>query len=78
MTEKVTNELMYGVLKKIQGDVLLLKEGQREARVEVAAVRGHMLAIQTDVAKLYSKVTGIELRLEHIERRLDIITEPAS
>jgi hypothetical protein len=78
MAENVTNELLFEVLKKMQTDIGLIKEGQREGRVEMAALRGHLLAVQTDVANIYSKVAGVELRLEHIERRLEIITEPNS
>jgi hypothetical protein len=77
MTDKVTNELMYEILKKLQGDMLLLKEGQRETKAEMSALRGHVHAIQTDVGNIYSKIVGIELRLEHIEGRLGLISEPA-
>lgn len=77
MTEKVTNELMYEVLKKLQADVLLVKEAQRETTAEVSALRGHVLAIQTDIGNIYSKIVGMELRLEHIEGRLGLISEPA-
>ncbi|MEI5663797.1 hypothetical protein WBO78_02530 [Bosea sp. CCNWLW174] len=76
MTE-VTNELIYEVLKRIQGDTAALREGQTEIRTELAAMRGHMLAIQTDVANIYGKLASHDVRLDRIDNRLNLISEPA-
>lgn len=75
MTE-VTNELIYKVLKRIQGDTAALREGQTEIRTELAAMRGHMLAIQTDVANC-GKLASHDVRLDRIDNRLNLISEPA-
>jgi chromosome segregation ATPase len=75
MTE-ITNELMFEVLKTIQSRLTNIETGIREIRSELVAIRGHLVATQQDVANLYSGQAGIELRLEHIERRLDIAEAP--
>jgi hypothetical protein len=36
---EVTNELLYEVLKQVQQDTGALKEGQRETRESLAAIR---------------------------------------
>ncbi len=37
---EVSNELMYEVLKKMQADMGMLKEGQRETRQDINSLRG--------------------------------------
>jgi hypothetical protein len=73
----VTNELIYEVLKSMQGKLTSLDEGVKEVRGEIAALRGHVIAIQQDTANIYSRVAGVEVRLDHIERRLDLVDAPA-
>jgi predicted nucleic acid-binding Zn-ribbon protein len=73
----VTNELLLEVLKRMQGDLSTIKDGQKEIRTEMSALRGHMLAIQTDINNMYAKLATTEVRLDRIERRLDIVNEPA-
>ncbi len=73
---EVTNDLIYEVLRAMQTRMTSLDEGLREVRSEINALRGPMIAIQQDVANIYSRVAGVEVRLEHIERRLDIVDAP--
>jgi hypothetical protein len=73
---EVTNELLYGVLKQMQTRLGRLEDGQRELKTEVAAVRSHVIAIETDISNVYAKLAGQDLRLERIERHLHIIDEP--
>ena len=75
---EVTNELIYEVLKSMQARLGNLEDGVREIRSELRALRGHMLAMQTDVSNLYDGQAKIELRLERIERRLDLVDLPAT
>ena len=74
---KITNELMFETLKRIQGDMSLMKDGIRELNGQMQAMREHMQAQNKDVTNIYNKLVGHELRLERIERRLDLIGEPA-
>lgn len=75
---EVTNELIYEVIKSVQSRLGNLEEGQRDIREELRAIRGHLLATQTDIANVYLILERHELQLRRIEKRLDIVDEPAS
>ncbi|MBB6309481.1 hypothetical protein [Xanthobacter tagetidis] len=70
---EVTNELLYEVLKPIQREVSLLREGQAQAREEMIARRSHVHAIQQDVNNIYGILARHDARLDRIERRLDLV-----
>ncbi|NNM72350.1 hypothetical protein [Enterovirga aerilata] len=69
---EVTNEPIYEVLKSIQTRLGNLEDGQREIKTELQALRGHMLAMQTDISNLYAGQAKVELRLGRIERCLEL------
>ncbi len=69
---EVTNELIYEALKKMRDRLSGIEHGVHEVRSEIVALRGHMIAVQQDVANIYGRTASIEIRLDHIERRLDI------
>ncbi|MEL6967313.1 MAG: hypothetical protein AAGM04_08040 [Pseudomonadota bacterium] len=73
----VDTTFLAGLLQNIQRDLDILKDGQREIRQELIAIRGHVSAIQADVTNLYAGQAKIELRLERVERGLAIAAEPA-
>jgi hypothetical protein len=60
---EVTNELMYEVLKALRDDVARVQGGQQDIRTELQAIRGHMLAMQTDIGNVYTILARHELRL---------------
>lgn len=68
----ITNELMYELLKRIQGDISGLKEGQRDLRQEMSSLRGQFHLLQGDFNNLRSTVGHMEIRLERIENRLEL------
>ena len=72
---EVTNELMFELLKRLQGDLSDLRHGQREIITELSALRTHTVAIQTHVANIYGRLGRLEDRAARIENRLDIVTE---
>jgi len=74
---QVTNELIYEVLKFIRNRITNIENGVREVRQELIAIRGHLNAVQTDIANLYSGQNKIESRLERIERRLNLVGDAA-
>jgi hypothetical protein len=74
---EVTNELIYEVLKSVQNRVSSLDEGLKEVRIELNAMRGHLIAMQQDTANIYGRLAGVEARLDHIEKRLDIVDAPS-
>lgn len=71
MTE-VSQELMYGLLKKIQADTNSLRQGQSEIRAEINALRGTMISMQQDVHNIYGILSRREDRLDRIENRLEL------
>ncbi len=75
MTE-ITNELMYEVLKAIQRDLHDVKLSVAEVKVELNAVRGHMISMQQDIHNIYAVLTRHESRLDRIERRLELTESP--
>ncbi|MCC5777729.1 hypothetical protein H7H48_01585 [Nitratireductor sp. B36] len=68
----VTNELLYEVLKSMQGRLDKLEAGQSEIRQELISIRGHMIAIQQDTHNIYGMLGRHDDRLERIERRLEL------
>ena len=70
---EVTNELLYEVLKKtMQARLANIENGVVGAKTEIQAVRGHMHAMQTDIANFYAGQGNIEGHLSRIERRLEL------
>jgi chromosome segregation ATPase len=75
---EVTNELIYEVLKAMQTRLSNIEGSIVEIKTELQAVRGHMLAIQTDIANLYAGQANVEVRLGRIERRLELTDSPVN
>lgn len=73
---EATNELMHEVLKRIQERLDRIEDNTRVLAGDMQAVRTHMAGAQRYVANIYDRMTGHELRLERIERRLNLIGEP--
>jgi len=75
---EVTNELIYEVLKNLPNRMSRVEDSLSEIRTELQAIRGHMLAHQTDLSNIYTVLARHDVRLEHIERPLDIVDEPTA
>jgi hypothetical protein len=75
---EISNELIYEVLKAMQSRLGNIDNGFTEVRTELRAVRGHMVAIQTDIANLYVGYSNVEARLARIEQRLELSDAPAT
>jgi hypothetical protein len=73
---EVSSDLVYEVLKQIQADTAALKLGQIEIKGELQAMRGHMVAMQQDIHNIYTTLARHDMRLDRIERRLELV-EPA-
>jgi len=52
MSEKVTNELMYEVLKSLQADMSDLKHGQSEIRESVISLREDVNSSRKDTLRV--------------------------
>jgi hypothetical protein len=69
---EMNGELIYEMLKRIQSDVSTLKEGQREIKAEIGAMRGTMISMQQDIHNIYGILARHDDRLDRIERRLEL------
>jgi hypothetical protein len=73
---EVSNELIYEVLKQMQGKIGTIEVTVGELKAEMQAFRGVMLSLQTDVHNIYSILTRHDGRLDRIEKRLGLL-DPA-
>ncbi|MBC7282402.1 hypothetical protein [Hoeflea sp.] len=73
----VTNELIHEVLKGIKDRLSKIEDSQGDIREELIGVRLHMHAKQGEINSILSRTSAIKSWLTKIERRLDIIGEPA-
>ncbi|MBZ9653404.1 hypothetical protein [Phyllobacterium lublinensis] len=61
---EVTQDLIYEVLRNIQGDVSNLKGNVRELRQDNVSIRNHLHLLQGDVNNLHGTVGQIVDRLD--------------
>lgn len=73
---EVTNELLLEVLKTIQNRLGKIEQAQRETVARLSAMQTHLMAVEKDVANIYDALGALDMRVERIERRLDIVSEP--
>jgi hypothetical protein len=69
---EVTKELLYEVLKGIQASIRKLEDGLSEVKQELIAIRGTMVSMQQDINNIYGILARHEVRLDRIERRLEL------
>jgi hypothetical protein len=62
---KVSNELIYEIMKKLQEQMSLVREDMRGVGEELSGVRRHMAAMQRDVH-------NVDDRLDRLAGRLSI------
>ena len=75
---EITNELIFELLKSMQSDIRLLTDGQAEIKQELISIRGQLISINQDIANIYGILGRHEVRLDRIERRLELreLAEP--
>lgn len=69
---EIDGSLIYEMLKRIQADTGILKDGQRDLRQDNLSLRNQMHNLQGDVNNLRGSVAHIEDRLDRIETRLEL------
>ena len=72
MTENVTNELIYGVLTRMQGDMSELKFDVRDLKTRMTMVEEHLGNSIIAISGVNSRLDRLTDRVERIERRLDL------
>ena len=65
-------DLIIDILRRIQSDMAELKEGQRTANQLFAAIESHMAGFHLTVAAHADELANLKLRVERIERRLEL------
>ena len=68
----VDADLVYEILKRIQADIALLKEGQRDLRQDNLSIRNQIHNMQGDVNSLRGSFAQMDQRLDRIENRLEL------
>ncbi|PIP97280.1 MAG: hypothetical protein COW75_07125 [Rhodobacterales bacterium CG18_big_fil_WC_8_21_14_2_50_71_9] len=64
--------LVLEILKRIQGEMGLMREEMRGIRVEMTGIKQHIGAFMAHEIGQDSDIAALKLRLDRIERRLDL------
>lgn len=75
---EVSNELIFEVLKQVQQRIDRIDHKIDEIKSELNALRGHQISMQQDLQKVYGILGRSDVRLDHIERRLELSDVPVS
>lgn len=75
---EVTNELMYELMRRMHHEMSEMRQDIGEIKTELNVIRGHLVAVQTDVNNIYGILARHDQRLDRIERRLELreLAEP--
>lgn len=74
MNEKVEN-LLLEHMRAIRYDISRLADDMRVTRSEMTSLRQHMAGISTLQDQDHVDIASIKIRLERIERRLDLVDD---
>ncbi len=66
------NELIYELMKQMRHELSELRQDVSEVKKELNVIRGHMVAIQSDLHNIYGILGRHDDRLDRIERRLEL------
>ena len=69
---EVNSDLIYEILKNLQGRTTNLELVAIEQSQSLNAIRGHVASVQTDTNNIYGVLTRIDSRLDRMERRLEL------
>jgi predicted nucleic acid-binding Zn-ribbon protein len=69
----VTNDLMYELLKRMQGDLSDLKRDVLSMGIQLASVEQHAAASQVEIARISSDMARMKTDVGTIKRRLDLV-----
>ena len=75
---EVTNELIFEVLKQVQQRLDRVDQKVDEIKSELNALRGHQVSMLQDFQNVYGILGRYDVRLDHIERRLELSDAAAS
>lgn len=70
---EVTNQLIYEVLKQLQADMAQVKATQADHTQQFLRMREDINNLRSDDLRLETLQTQMLMRLERIEKRLDLV-----
>ncbi|NDV85173.1 hypothetical protein GTW51_00485 [Aurantimonas aggregata] len=75
---EVTNELLFEVLKRLQQEMADIRLDIGEIKSELVSIRGTLVSVQHDIHNNYMVLGRQDVRLDRIDRRLDLraLAEP--
>ena len=73
---EVSSESIFEVLKSMQHDISQIRGEVRDVKLELNAIRGHLISMQQDIHNIYGVLGRQDLRFERIERRLELNETP--
>ena len=66
-------EIILPMLRKMYSSLDEAKEERRELKVMVVQLREEVNGLRTDILRQDRSIAGIDLKLERIEKRLDLV-----
>jgi hypothetical protein len=69
----VTNDVMYELLKRMQGDLAELKRGQLSMGLQLASMEQHAAASQVEIARMSGDMARMKGDIGLIKWRLDLV-----
>ncbi len=72
MSDNVTNELLLEHMKAIQNRLSNLENGQADIKTTLVSMQQHMVGFMTNTSAHESAITNMQVRLDRIERRLEL------
>lgn len=69
---KVTNDLLYEILKRVQADLAELKNGQRDLKEGQIAIRDDIHAARGAILRHERALATMEADIDRIKFRLDL------
>ena len=71
MPDKITNELLYEVLKSIQSQVAIIREDTESVKSRLSQVDTKLATLHADIAHQSDRMDRVESRLGRVETRLN-------
>jgi hypothetical protein len=75
MTQNVTNELLYEVLKSVQAQVGLLRDDMDNVKGRLTSIDTRLGLVHTDMAHQSERLDRLEFRIARVETRLNLTEE---
>ncbi len=72
MSETVSNDLIYSILQKMQGDLADMKFDLRDLKARMTMVEEHLGSSIIAISGVNARLDRLSDRVERIENRLDL------